>query len=85
MTKCNNKCMCGRNIHDKDEKKQKQQKQTVLWTVYHTVLAVELAIIILIDTFRNEIINFLPGLNPAFNSFYEIIADINSFIKDLIR
>jgi hypothetical protein len=49
MTKCNNKCMCGRNIHDKDEKKQKQQKQTVLWTVYHTVLAVELAIIILIE------------------------------------
>ena len=47
MTKCNNKCMCGRNIHDKDEKK--QQKQTVLWTVYHTVLAVELAIIILIE------------------------------------
>ena len=46
MTKCNNKCMCGRNIHDKDEKK---QKQTVLWTVYHTVLAVELAIIILIE------------------------------------
>ena len=46
MTKCNNKCMCGRNIHDKDEK---QQKQTVLWTVYHTVLAVELAIIILIE------------------------------------
>tara|TARA_Y100000114_G_scaffold101256_1_gene94429 strand:+ start:413 stop:583 length:171 start_codon:yes stop_codon:yes gene_type:complete len=41
--------MCGRNIHDKDEKKQKQQKQTVLWTVYHTVLAVELAIIILIE------------------------------------
>ena len=23
MTKCNNKCMCGRNIHDKNETKQK--------------------------------------------------------------
>ena len=27
----------------------KQQKQTVLWTVYHTILAVELAIIIGIE------------------------------------
>ena len=44
-----------------------------------------IAIIILIDTFKNEIINFLPRLNPAFNSFYAILADINSFIKDLIR
>jgi len=29
--------------------KNKQQKQTVLWTVYHTILAVELAIIIGIE------------------------------------
>tara|TARA_Y100000401_G_C8248025_1_gene186620 strand:+ start:538 stop:729 length:192 start_codon:yes stop_codon:yes gene_type:complete len=30
--------------------KKKQQKQTVLWTIYHTILAVELAIIILIES-----------------------------------
>ena len=29
--------------------KSKQQKQTVLWTIYHTILAVELAIIIAIE------------------------------------
>jgi hypothetical protein len=38
---------------DKPKKKycscHKKHKQTVLWTVYHTVLAVELAIIILIE------------------------------------
>ena len=39
---------------DKPKKKKgcschKKNKQTVLWTVYHTVLAVELAIIILIE------------------------------------
>jgi len=29
--------------------KSKQQKQTVIWTIYHTILAVELAIIIAIE------------------------------------
>ena len=41
-------------INNKPKKKKccschKKSKQTVLWTVYHTVLAVELAIIILIE------------------------------------
>jgi len=31
------------------KKIRKQQKQTVLWTVYHTVLAVELLILIIIE------------------------------------
>ena len=39
---------------DKPKKKccgchKKKDKQSVLWTIYHTVLAVELAIIILIE------------------------------------
>jgi hypothetical protein len=33
---------------DKPRRKRKQ-KQTVLWTVYHTILAVELLIIIIIE------------------------------------
>tara|TARA_X000001388_G_C2149661_1_gene91897 strand:+ start:91 stop:210 length:120 start_codon:yes stop_codon:yes gene_type:complete len=30
----------------------KKEKQTVLWTIYHTVLAVELAIIIVIELYE---------------------------------
>jgi len=30
-------------------KKKKQEKQTVLWTIYHTVLAVELGLIVIIE------------------------------------
>jgi len=30
----------------------KKEKQTVLWTIYHTVLAVELAIIIAIELYE---------------------------------
>jgi len=31
------------------KRKKRKQKQTVLWTVYHTILAVELLIIIIIE------------------------------------
>tara|TARA_R100000734_G_C3210336_1_gene25737 strand:- start:277 stop:459 length:183 start_codon:yes stop_codon:yes gene_type:complete len=34
-------CQCNNN--------KKQQKQTVLWTVYHTILAVELGMIVVIE------------------------------------
>ena len=43
------------------------------------------AIVIVLDTFKNELSKYLPFLNLMLNNFYEIIADINSFIKDLIR
>ena len=37
-------------IYKKNKKqKKKKQKQSVLWTVYHTILAVELLIIIIIE------------------------------------
>lgn len=31
------------------KRKQKTQKQSVLWTVYHTILALELLVIIIIE------------------------------------
>ena len=43
------------------------------------------ALIIIIDTFRIELSKYIPFLNPMLDSFYAIITDINSFIKDLIR
>ena len=43
------------------------------------------AIVIVLDTFRIELSKYMPFLNPMLDSFYAIIADINSFIKDLIR
>ena len=44
-----------------------------------------IAIVIVLDTLRVELSQYMPFLNPMLNSFYAIIADINSFIKDLIR
>ena len=36
-------------IKKKKRKQNKKQKQSVLWTVYHTILALELLIIIIIE------------------------------------
>ena len=44
-----------------------------------------IAIVIVLDTFRIELSKYMPFLNPMLDNFYAIIADINSFIKDLIR
>ena len=74
-----------KNINKKKQRNKTKEKPISFINKIIISLITLIAIIILIDTFRNEIINFLPGLNPAFNSFYEIIADINLFIKDLIR
>ena len=43
------------------------------------------AIVIVLDTFRIGLSKYMPFLNPMLNNFYAITADINSFIKDLIR
>ena len=43
------------------------------------------AIVIVLDTFRIQLSKYMPFLNSMLNSFYAILADIKSFIKDLIR
>jgi len=43
------------------------------------------AIVIVLDTFRIELFKYIPFLNLMLNSIYAVIADINLFIKDLLR
>ena len=44
-----------------------------------------IALILVLDTFKNNLSDYFPFLIPALNNFYEIIFDISSFIKDLIK
>ena len=44
-----------------------------------------IALIIVLDTFKNNLSDYFPFLIPALNNLYEIIFDISSFIKDLIK
>ena len=44
-----------------------------------------IALILVLDTFKNNLSDYFPFLIPALNNFYEIIFNISSFIKDLIK
>ena len=63
----------------------KKEKPVGLLNMIIIIIISFVAIVIVLDTFRIELSKYMPFLNPILNSFYEIISDINSFIKDLIR
>ena len=43
------------------------------------------ALIILLDTFKYQLSNYLPGLNSVLNNLYESLKDISLFFIDLIN
>ena len=72
-------------VKKKEQKRKKKDKPIKLLNMVIVIIISVAALIIIIDTFRIELSKFMPFLNPMLDSFYAIIADINSFIKDLIR
>ncbi len=44
-----------------------------------------IALIVLLDTFKVQINNFIPGLDSILNNLYESLKDISLFFKDLIN
>ena len=44
-----------------------------------------IAIIIVIDTFKESLSLLLPGLTPLLNNFYSILYDLQLFVKDLFN
>ncbi len=72
-------------VKKKEQKRKKKDKPIKLLNMIIVIIISVAALIIFIDTFRIELSKYMPFLNPMLDSFYEIITDINSFIKDLIR
>ncbi len=72
-------------IKKKEQKRKKKDKPIKLLNMIIVIIISVVALIIIIDTFRIELSKYMPFLNPMLDNFYAIIADINSFIKDLIR
>ena len=42
-----------------------------------------MALIILLDTFKYQLNNYIPGLNSILNNLYESLKDLSLFFKDL--
>ena len=72
-------------VKKKEQKREKKDKPIKLLNMIIVIIISVAALIIIIDTFRIELSKYMPFLNPMLDNFYAIIADINSFIKDLIR
>ena len=72
-------------VKKKEQKQKKEDKPINLLNMIIVIIISVAALIIIIDTFRIELSKYMPFLNPMLDNFYAIIADINSFIKDLIR
>ena len=56
-----------------------------LFNILLIIIITFIALIIVLDTFKNNLSDYFPFLIPALNNLYEIIFDISSFIKDLIK
>ena len=76
------------NIKNEKKNKTKKQKENhILSNVfsYLVVLVITLiAILIILDTFKERLYRFFPNLEFFLLSFFETLKDITLFIKDLI-
>ena len=74
-----------KKVKKKEQKRKKKDESIKILNMIIVIIISVAALIITIDTFRVELSIYMPFLNPMIDSFYAIITDINSFIKDLIR
>ena len=72
-------------VKKKEHKRKKKERPIKLINMIILIIISVAALIIFVDTFRIELSKYMPFLNPMLDSFYAIIADINLFIRDLIR
>jgi predicted Zn finger-like uncharacterized protein len=77
-------------INKKDKaliKYEKKSKFTFLNLLGYIIVAIIsfIALIIILDTFQTQLINFYPDLELILFSLYETIEDIYLFLQDLIK
>ena len=72
------------DVKNLDDVIQKNNKISIL-NLFFLLLITFVAFIILLDTFKIQIDNLIPGFNILLDNFYESITDFYLFSKDLIR
>ena len=72
------------DVKNLDDVIQKNNKISIL-NLFFLFLITFVAFIILLDTFKIQINNLIPGFNILLDNFYESITDFYLFSKDLIR
>ncbi len=72
------------DVKNLDDVIHKNNKISIL-NLFFLLLITFVAFIILLDTFKIQIDNLIPGFNVLLHNFYESIIDFYLFSKDLIR
>tara|TARA_B100000686_G_scaffold104216_1_gene111456 strand:- start:259 stop:639 length:381 start_codon:yes stop_codon:yes gene_type:complete len=71
-------------IEEKNIKKTNNKKKINILNYILIFIISFIAIIILVDTFKNPISSFIPSIDFFLQNLYETIKDIYLFFKDLI-
>ena len=69
-------------INNKKNNKLKKPKIVKNFLVF--IISI-IAIIIVLDTFKNQLNIYIPGINSILNNLYETLKDLSLFFNDLIN
>ena len=70
---------------DDEEPQVKKDKKTNYLKIFIVIIITFVAIIIIIDTFKNQISFIYPDIETLLSNLYESLRDINLFLRDLIK
>ena len=70
---------------DDEEPQIKKDKKTNYLKFFIVIIITFVAIIIIIDTFKHQIIFIYPDIEILLSNLYESLRDINLFLRDLIK
>ena len=70
---------------DKDVNDNNTVKLNMIFKYFIISIISLLGIIFLLDTFKYNLTNLFPGIDPLLDSFYETFLDLKLFFKDLTK
>ncbi len=73
------------NQNDIYKSKKKEKKNINYFNILLVIVISFVAIILVLDTFKNQLVYIIPNINFLLDNLYQSIEDINLFIKDLIK
>jgi len=82
--KVENQIQDNQKINIKNQSKKTKKKPKIIKNTLVILISI-IAIIILLDTFKYQLEEYIPNLNLIMNNLYESLKDLFLFFKDLIN
>ncbi len=72
------------DVQDVNTNKKNKKNPKIIKNCLVLIISI-LALIILLDTFKFQLNNYIPGIDSILNNLYESLKDLSLFFKDLIN